>query len=99
MTCAYIFAFIALLALPQAVHDSFANGFAPLPIVSWLSQSLLQLVLLAVIMAGQDIQAKSSEKRDIEQYNAVMEMLADVRDDHAESHEILADVQQLLQRS
>lgn len=96
MPCAYLFAVIALIALPQAIHDSLSQG--PLPLVTWLSQSFLQLTLLAVIMAGQDIQARKADGRATEQYNAVMETLADVREDHATSHEILEDVQQLLRK-
>ncbi len=99
MTCAYIFCIIALVSLPETIQETFAGGIHPLPLVTWISQNFLQLTLLAIIMAGQSIQAKATEQRDVEQYNAVMEMLADVRDDHAESHEILTDVQQLLQRS
>ena len=79
MTCAYVFAIIALVALPQAIHDSFATGFAPLPLVTWLSQSFLQLVLLSVIMVGQDIQGRAVAQRANEQYDAVMETLKDIR--------------------
>ncbi len=92
MTCAYLFFIIAMVAFPQAVHDSFVSGFAPLPLITWLSQSMLQLVLLAIIMAGQDIAAKDTEKRAKTQFDAVMEILGDVRKDHAASHEILLDV-------
>lgn len=92
MGCAYVFAVIALVAFPQAVHDSFASGFAPMPLVTWLSQSFLQLTLLSVIMVGQDIQGRASEKRAVEQYNAVMEMLGDMRAEHDERREILEDV-------
>lgn len=97
MPCAYVFAVIALIALPQAIHDSLSQG--PLPLVTWLSQSFLQLTLLSIILAGQALQASATEKRDVEQYNAVMEMLVDVRQDHAASREILKDVQKLLRRS
>ena len=79
MACAYVFAIIALVALPQAIHDSFATGFAPLPLVTWLSQSFLQLVLLSVIMVGQDIQGRAVARRADEQYDAVMETLKDIR--------------------
>lgn len=98
MACAFVFFIIAMVAFPQALHDSFSNGFAPLPLISWLSQSMLQLVLLAIIMAGQDITAKDTEKRAVEQFDAVMEILSDVRKDHAASHEILVDVRKLIKR-
>jgi DNA integrity scanning protein DisA with diadenylate cyclase activity len=96
MTCAYVFALIALIALPQAIHDSLQAG--PLPLVTWLSQSFLQLVLLSIVMVGQTIQARDSERRAVEQYNAVMEMLQDMRDEHTERHEILEDVRALVQQ-
>ena len=98
MTCAYIFTVIAVLALPQAIHDSFATGFAPLPIVTWVSQAFLQLTLLSVIMVGQTIQARSSEKRAQDQYDAVMEMLQDMREEHAERHEMLIDMHGIMQK-
>lgn len=95
MTCAYLFAILALVALPQALHDSFTGGFQPLPLVDWFSQSFLQLVLLSVIMVGQNIQARSSERKGEEQYNAVMEILADMREEHVERRETLIDVRTL----
>jgi hypothetical protein len=91
MTCAYLFAIIAIVALPQAIHDTFSNGFQPLPLVSWLSQSFLQLTLLSIIMLGQELQSRDAEKRSVEQYNAVMETLADMRKLMTEEDEILAD--------
>jgi hypothetical protein len=98
MACAYVFAVIALIAFPQAVHDSFATGFAPMPLVTWLSQSFLQLTLLSVIMVGQTIQGRASEKRSEEQYNAVMEMLGDMRAEHDERREILEDVRTITEK-
>lgn len=50
MACAWIFALLALVSLPSviATHNVIA-------IVSWISQNFLQLVLLSVIMVGQNI--------------------------------------------
>jgi hypothetical protein len=95
MTCAYLFAILAMIAFPQALHDSFDGGFKPLPLVEWFSQSFLQLVLLSVIMVGQNIQARSTERKSEEQYNAVMEILADMREEHVERREMLLDVRTL----
>lgn len=97
MTCAYIFAIIALVALPQAVSDSFSTGFHPLPLVTWLSQSFLQLVLLSIVMVGQAIQSRTTEQRAAEQYDAIMEILTDMRVEHAERHEILESVHCIVQ--
>ena len=63
MWCAYIFAVIALISLPQAIHDSFATGFRPLPIITWVAQTFLQLVLLAVILYGQNLQSVRADSR------------------------------------
>jgi hypothetical protein len=58
MWCAYVFTLLALVSLPAAVasHD-------PVVLVSWISQTFLQLVLLAVIMVGQDVQGRAADKR------------------------------------
>ena len=64
MWCAYIFALIALISLPQAISDSFAGGtFHPLPIITWIAQTFLQLVLLAVILYGQNLQSEKADAR------------------------------------
>ena len=61
MWAAYLFVLIAFVSLPQAWH-AFMHGDTVTGI-SWLSQSFLQLVLLAVIIVGQDVQAKASDAR------------------------------------
>ena len=63
MWCAYAFALIALVSLPQAIHDSFTGGFHPLPIITWIAQTFLQLVLLAVILYGQNLQSEKADAR------------------------------------
>jgi hypothetical protein len=58
MWCAYAFAILALVALPSAIHSG-----DPLAIIQWISQTFIQLVLLSVIMVGQNISARASDKR------------------------------------
>jgi len=58
MWCAYAFALLALVALPSAL----ASGDM-LPIIQWVSQTFIQLVMLSVIMVGQNILSKASDKR------------------------------------
>jgi hypothetical protein len=58
MWCAYLFAIIALIALPSAI-----NSGSVLEIVIWLSSSFLQLVLLPIIIVGQNIQAAAADAR------------------------------------
>jgi hypothetical protein len=57
MWCAYAFAALALLVLPQAL------GGGLLLLIQWLSQTFIQLVMLSVIMVGQNILSKASDKR------------------------------------
>jgi len=57
MWCAYLFSVLALFALPDAIKQG--TYF----IVVWLSSSFLQLVLLPIIIVGQNIQAKASDAR------------------------------------
>jgi len=58
MWCAYAFAILALVALPSAIKTG-----DPLALVQWISQTFLQLVLLSVIIVGQNITSKASDKR------------------------------------
>ena len=57
MWCAYAFAALALLVLPQAA------GGGLLTLIQWLSQTFIQLVMLSVIMVGQNLLSRASDKR------------------------------------
>ncbi len=57
MWCAYAFAALALIVLPQAI------GGGVLTFVQWVSQTFIQLVMLSVIMVGQNILGRASDKR------------------------------------
>jgi len=63
MWCAYAFAILALISLPAAIEQG------TVAIVSWISQTFLQLVLLSVIMVGQQVLAKASDKQALQTYN------------------------------
>lgn len=58
MWCAYVFAALALISLPAAI----ASG-NPVVLVAWISQTFLQLVLLSIIIVGQNVLAAASDKR------------------------------------
>ena len=58
MWCAYIFALIALISLPAAI-----GTHNPIIIVAWIAQTFLQLVLLPIIIVGQNVQAAASDAR------------------------------------
>jgi hypothetical protein len=64
MWCAYLFTAIALVSLPSAIktHDKII-------IIAWIAQTFLQLVLLPIIIVGQNIQAKAADKRAEDTYN------------------------------
>lgn len=65
MWCAYAFAIIALLSLPSAIksHDI-------LVLVSWVAQTFLQLVLLSIIMVGQNLSSRNVEQMIRETHEA-----------------------------
>ena len=58
MWTAYLFALIALISLPAAIatHSS-------LVIVAWVAQTFLQLVLLPIIIVGQNVISASQDAR------------------------------------
>ena len=56
MWCAYAFAALALFVLPDAVKS-------PLLLVQLISQTFIQLVMLSIIIVGQNIQGKAADKR------------------------------------
>ncbi|HUY66162.1 MAG TPA: hypothetical protein VMV06_05050 [Acidimicrobiales bacterium] len=57
MWCAYAFALLALISLPDAIK---AGRPA---VISWIAQTFLQLVLLSIIIVGQNILSAASDKR------------------------------------
>jgi hypothetical protein len=63
MWCAYIFTLIALISLPSAISSGQA-----IVIVAWIAQTFIQLVLLPIIIVGQNIQGKAADKRSEQTY-------------------------------
>ena len=63
MWCAYAFACISLSSLPSTLAQHSLNLD-----VQWIAQTFLQLVLLSVILVGQNIQARASDKRSEQTY-------------------------------
>lgn len=57
MWCAYFFAFLALLVVPDAIRGGL------LTFIQWVSQTFIQLVMLSVIMVGQNILGRATDKR------------------------------------
>jgi hypothetical protein len=61
MWAAYVFMLISLVSFPQA-WSAFARGDTYIG-VAWLSQSFLQLVLLPIIIVGQNVISASQDAR------------------------------------
>lgn len=57
MWCAYAFAILALISLPEAIKAGTAA------LIAWIAQTFLQLVLLSIIMVGQKVAAAASDKQ------------------------------------
>jgi hypothetical protein len=57
MWCAYAFAALAFIGLPTALKPG-GEG-----LIAWIAQTFLQLVLLSIIIVGQNIAAASSDAR------------------------------------
>lgn len=76
MWCAYAFALLALISLPAALRTGNA-----IVIIGWIAQTFLQLVLLPIIIVGQNVQAAANDARaesDHETLLAIHTLTADV---------------------
>lgn len=62
MWCAYAFSLLALVSLPDAIKGG--KG----PLIAWIAQTFLQLVLLSIIMVGQKVAAAASDKQAYQTY-------------------------------
>lgn len=69
MWCAYIFAILAFISLPTAIKGGIST------LIPWIAQTFLQLVLLSIIMVGQKIAAKASDKQALQTYKDAEAML------------------------
>ncbi len=75
MWCAYAFAILALISLPEAIKAGTAA------LIAWIAQTFLQLVLLSIIMVGQKVAARASDKQAEQTYKdaeALLEISNDV---------------------
>jgi hypothetical protein len=84
MWCAYAFALFDLISLPDAIRSGAAA------IVSWVAQTFLQLVLLSVIMVGQNVQAAAADKRAEATFHDASATLHEVA--HVQGHLAAQDV-------
>ena len=84
MWCAYAFALFDLISLPAAIRGGASA------IVSWVAQTFLQLVLLSVIMVGQNVQAAAADQRAEATYHDASATLHEVA--HLQGHLAAQDV-------
>ena len=73
MWCAYAFAALAIVSLPSAI-----NAHSAVVLVSWVSQTFLQLVLLSVVIVGQNELASAADIRSEAMYSDADSMLHEV---------------------
>jgi hypothetical protein len=102
MWCAYLFAAITLISLPAAIKTS-----DPIVIVAWVAQTFLQLVLLSIIMVGQDNASKEMQKKIDETHSASLgefelakqsreiadKEMAQLREITKEIHRVIRDIE------
>jgi hypothetical protein len=62
MWCAYAFAVLTLFGLPGAIGAGVSG------VVQWIAQTFLQLVLLSIILVGQNVQSAAADKRALDTY-------------------------------
>ena len=87
MWCAYAFGLLALVSLPAALKSGSA-----IIIVAWIAQTFLQLVLLPIIIVGQNVQAAASDARaesDHQTLLAIHTLTSEVHDIALRQTEIL----------
>jgi hypothetical protein len=97
MTCFWLFCVISLsslLAVMYAAHIIGAVGFLTaggfILMVSWISQSFIQLVLLPALMVGQNLQNEAADARaaktfeDVEDARQCIKRALDLLDIHTE---------------
>jgi hypothetical protein len=89
MWCAYLFAIIALISLPNAIKSG-----DTLVIVSWIAQTFLQLVLLSIIMVGQSVSSAKLTQTINETHEASLIELAELKVISAEIQRLIRDLEE-----
>ena len=101
MWCAYVFACLALVSLPAAISGGVGS------FITWTAQTFLQLVLLSIIMVGQNVQSESVEQKINETHAASLgefelakearsianEELRELKKISSEVHQLLRDLE------
>jgi hypothetical protein len=70
MWCAYAFMVLSLISLPSVIGSGNV-----VTMVQWVAQTFLQLVLLSVIVVGQNIQSQASDARAAKTFEDVEKII------------------------
>jgi hypothetical protein len=93
MWCAYVFTVLALISAPSA----FKSGNV-LIIVAWIAQTFLQLVLLPIIIVGQNVQAQAADTRAQATYDDAAAVLEEAKQIQAHLQAQDEAIEKILQR-
>jgi hypothetical protein len=93
---AYVFAAVALIGLPPALKPG-GEG-----IIAWIAQTFLQLVLLSIIIVGQNIAAAASNARSENTFKdaeAIMSEALEIQKHlHSQDEELIAALKDALSK-
>jgi len=95
MWCAYAFTALALISLPDAIKAG--TG----PLIAWIAQTFLQLVLLSIIMVGQKVAASASDKQAFQTYKdaeALLEISNDIHKLIEINNQLTSDIHAILNK-
>ena len=93
MWAAYLFTLVALMSLPailstfEVFHHTFPSWLIKaslIALIAWISSNFLQLVLLPIIIVGQNLQARAADKRAEDTYQDADAVLHEVT--HIQMH-------------
>ena len=90
MWAAYFFAAIALISLPVAIQTR-----DTLIIVDWVAQTFLQLVLLSIIMVGQQRSSEKVSKEIDETHSAALAEFEYAKEARALAQQELAEIKKM----
>jgi hypothetical protein len=102
MWCAFVFAAITLISLLVAIETGDA-----IVIIAWAAQTFLQLVLLSIIMVGQDASTRGMQQKIYETHTAslaefglakqsqeiVNKEMAQLKEITSEMHKLIRDIE------
>jgi hypothetical protein len=107
MWAAYLFAVVALLSLPAVLVGVFPSWRSHFPhwtiaasltaLVAWISSYFLQLVLLPIIIVGQNIQAAAADQRAQQTYQDAEAVLTEALQIQEHLHAQDREIERILQ--